>query len=52
MALPDEGLLRLNNREARFSSTVDVAAYGIAIVSQELNLFSDLDVLTNLFFMS
>src|SRR5258707_2197869 len=49
--LPDEGLLHLNSREVRLSSTADAAAHGIAIVSQELNLFPDLDVLTNLFLM-
>lgn len=49
--LPDEGLLRLNGREVRFTSTAEAAAHGIAIVSQELNLFPDLDVLSNLFLM-
>ena len=46
---PDSGTLRLDGREARFSSTADAAAHGVAIVSQELSLFPDLDVLANLF---
>src|SRR5207302_992426 len=35
--------------ETRFSSTAAASALGIALVSQELNLFPDLDVLANLF---
>src|SRR5262245_32617929 len=46
---PDAGILRLDGREVRFSSTADAATHGIAIVSQELSLFPDLDVLANLF---
>jgi ABC-type sugar transport system ATPase subunit len=49
--LPDEGLLHLDGREVRFTSTADAAVHGVAIVSQELNLFPDLDVLSNLFLM-
>ncbi len=47
--LPDAGTLRLDGKEVRFSSTADAAQHGIAVVSQELNLFPDLDVLANLF---
>jgi ABC-type sugar transport system ATPase subunit len=46
---PDAGVLRLNGQEVRFTSTADAAAHGIAVVSQELSLFPDLDVLANLF---
>ena len=46
---PDAGLLRLDGRQVHFSSTAEAAGYGIAVVSQELNLFPDLDVLANLF---
>jgi ABC-type sugar transport system ATPase subunit len=46
---PNAGTLRLDGRDVRFSSTADAANHGIAVVSQELNLFPDLDVLANLF---
>src|SRR6266436_2101113 len=46
---PDAGTLHLDGREVRFSSTADAAAHGVAVVSQELSLFPDLDVLSNLF---
>lgn len=46
---PDAGVLRLAGQEMRFSSTAAASAQGIAVVSQELNLFPDLDVLSNLF---
>src|SRR5262245_54471605 len=46
---PDAGTLRLDQRVVHFSNTAAAAAHGIAIVSQELNLFPDLDVLANLF---
>jgi ABC-type sugar transport system ATPase subunit len=46
---PDTGTLQLDGRVVHFSSTADAAAHGIAVVSQELNLFPDLDVLANLF---
>jgi ABC-type sugar transport system ATPase subunit len=46
---PDAGILRLAGQETHFSSTAAAAAHGVAIVSQELNLFPDLDVLANLF---
>jgi ABC-type sugar transport system ATPase subunit len=47
--LPDAGILRLAGQETRFYSTAAAASHGIAVVSQELNLFPDLDVLANLF---
>lgn len=46
---PDAGILRLAGQETHFSSTAAAAAHGVAVVSQELNLFPDLDVLSNLF---
>ena len=46
---PDSGSLRLDGQEVRFSSTADAARQGIAVVSQELSLFPDVDVLANLF---
>src|SRR3954464_8897896 len=46
---PDAGTLRLDGREVAFSSTADAARHGVAVVSQELSLFEDLDVLANLF---
>lgn len=48
---PDAGTLRLDGRQVRFSNTADAANQGIAVVSQELNLFPDLDVLSNLFLL-
>ena len=47
----DEGSLRLDGKEVAFASTADAARHGVAVVSQELSLFPDLDVLTNLFTM-
>src|SRR3954466_7698897 len=46
---PDEGTLRLDGREVTFDSTADAVRNGVAVVSQELSLFPDLDVLSNLF---
>ncbi|HTX09314.1 MAG TPA: sugar ABC transporter ATP-binding protein [Solirubrobacteraceae bacterium] len=46
---PDDGVLRLDGREVSFSSTAEAARSGVAVVSQELSLFPDLDVLSNLF---
>jgi ABC-type sugar transport system ATPase subunit len=46
---PDEGTLRLDGREVAFDSTADAVQNGVAVVSQELSLFPDLDVLSNLF---
>jgi len=46
---PDAGVLRLAGEERWFGSTADAAAHGVAVVSQELSLFPDLEVLANLF---
>ncbi len=46
---PSEGHLELDGQPVRLNSVLDAASRGIAIVSQELNLFGDLDVLSNLF---
>lgn len=46
---PNAGVLRLDGVEVSFSSTADAARHGVAVVSQELSLFPDLDVLSNLF---
>jgi ABC-type sugar transport system ATPase subunit len=46
---PDRGTLRLDGEEVGFSTTAKAVAQGVAVVSQELNLFPDLDVLANLF---
>ncbi|KAA2267136.1 sugar ABC transporter ATP-binding protein [Solihabitans fulvus] len=46
---PDGGSLLMDGAETRFSSTAHAAANGVAVVSQELNQFPDLDVLANLF---
>jgi ABC-type sugar transport system ATPase subunit len=47
--VPDHGLLRLKGEEVRFAHTDDAARHGVAVVSQELSIFPDLDVLANLF---
>lgn len=46
---PDAGRILLDGQEMRFANAADAARRGIAVVSQELNLFPDLDVLSNLF---
>jgi ABC-type sugar transport system ATPase subunit len=46
---PDGGTILLDGKPVRFSSSADAARQGVAVVSQELNLFPDLDVLANLF---
>ncbi|HET6213599.1 MAG TPA: sugar ABC transporter ATP-binding protein [Micromonosporaceae bacterium] len=46
---PDSGTILLDGAPVRFASTADAARRGVAVVSQELNLFPDLDVLANLF---
>jgi ABC-type sugar transport system ATPase subunit len=46
---PDGGTLRLDGEEVSFANTADAAKSGVAAVSQELSLFPDLDVLSNLF---
>ena len=45
----DEGTVRLDGTEVSFATTADAAAHGVGVVSQELNLFEDLDLLSNLF---
>jgi ABC-type sugar transport system ATPase subunit len=45
----DAGNLRLDGNEVSFATTADAAAHGVGVVSQELNLFEDLDLLSNLF---
>ncbi|WP_127128775.1 sugar ABC transporter ATP-binding protein [Georgenia sp. SYP-B2076] len=46
---PDEGTIALDGRPVHFRDTGDAARHGVAVVSQELSLFPDLDVLANLF---
>src|SRR4051812_14726842 len=46
---PDGGSITLDGSPVRFSSTAEAVRHGIAVVSQELNLFPDLDVLSNLY---
>jgi len=46
---PDSGLLELDGLPVRFAGPRDARAKGVAIVSQELSLFGDLDLLGNLF---
>src|SRR5882762_6766215 len=46
---PSEGELSLEGRPVRFANVGQAVVEGVAIVSQELNLFPDLDVLENLF---
>jgi ABC-type sugar transport system ATPase subunit len=46
---PDAGTLLLDGREVRFASTAEAVRHGVAVVSQELNVFPDLDVLSNLY---
>jgi ABC-type sugar transport system ATPase subunit len=48
---PDSGTLELDGFPVQFRSTADAAAAGVGIVSQELNLFPDLTVLSNLFIL-
>ncbi|HLW95359.1 MAG TPA: sugar ABC transporter ATP-binding protein [Solirubrobacteraceae bacterium] len=45
----DSGAVRLDGSEVSFATTADAAAHGVGVVSQELNLFDDLDLLSNLF---
>jgi len=46
---PDAGKVTLNGAPVTFANTREAAQVGIAVVSQELNVFPDLDVLANLF---
>lgn len=48
---PDSGRLELDGVPVLFRSTAEAAAAGVGIVSQELNLFPDLTVLSNLFIL-
>ncbi|HST83404.1 MAG TPA: sugar ABC transporter ATP-binding protein [Kineosporiaceae bacterium] len=45
----DAGQILLDGQPVTFRDTADAARHGVAVVSQELNLFPDLDVLANLF---
>src|SRR3954467_12553921 len=46
---PDAGRVLLDGEEVRFASTADAVRHGVAVVSQELNVFPDLDVLSTLY---
>jgi ABC-type sugar transport system ATPase subunit len=46
---PDSGTLCLDGSVVDFATTAKAVAQGVAVVSQELNVFPDLDVLANLF---
>src|ERR1700710_2276226 len=46
---PDEGELVLEGEPVAFANSREAAEHGVAIVSQELTLFPDLDGLENLF---
>jgi ABC-type sugar transport system ATPase subunit len=46
---PDAGSLTLDGIDVSFSSTADAVRHGVAVVSQELNVFPDLDVIGNLY---
>ena len=46
---PDSGEVRLDGRTVNFANTSQASASGVAVVSQELSLFPDMDVLSNLY---
>jgi ABC-type sugar transport system ATPase subunit len=46
---PDRGSVLLDGEPMSFASTADAGRRGIAVVAQELALFPDTDVLTNIF---
>ena len=48
---PTEGTLTLAGTPVRFADTEQASAQGVSIVTQELNLFPDLDVRENLFLL-
>lgn len=48
---PDHGTLLWEGQPISFASTARAAEHGVAVVSQELNQFPDLDVLANLYTM-
>jgi ABC-type sugar transport system ATPase subunit len=47
--VPDAGVLRLGGQQLTLANTADAVDQGVAVVSQELSLFPDLDILSNLF---
>ena len=49
---PDEGTIKLEGNEIRINSPAQADEHGISIVHQELSLFPNLDVATNLFISS
>jgi len=48
---PTAGRLELDGRPVQYRNVLEASTQGISIVSQELNLFPDLDVLQNLFLL-
>jgi ribose transport system ATP-binding protein len=46
---PDDGTVTLNGKQVQFASTAAAVRQGVAVVSQELHLFPDLDILANLY---
>lgn len=48
---PDAGHLVLDDHEVHFKNVIEATRHGVAIVSQELQIFPDLDVLSNLFLL-
>ena len=46
---PDDGTVTLNGKQVQFASTAAAVRQGVAVVSQELHLFPDLDILSNLY---
>lgn len=46
---PDAGEVRLDSQSVQFHNTAEAGRSGVAVVSQELSLFPDLDVLSNLY---
>jgi ABC-type sugar transport system ATPase subunit len=46
---PDTGRLEIDGAQVRLSGPAEARRHGVAVVSQELSLFPELDVLTNLF---
>ena len=48
---PTEGTLTLDDQPVRFANVAEAKAAGVSIVSQELSLFPELDVLENLFML-
>ncbi|WP_161883800.1 sugar ABC transporter ATP-binding protein [Deinococcus alpinitundrae] len=46
---PDAGEVQLDGRVVHFANTAEAGKHGVAVVSQELSLFPDMDVLSNLY---